>query len=781
MEGESSRLEIHTPVFDKKKKKYSVYKEGHLRHPHESVRDSPLASEQSHVTKSKKKRKDCQHLLPSPLKKSEIGGETKKATSVPKKNKKKKHRASGVDGETGVVYVLVDKENIENTPKNFRRDVDVVYVDVSQEQKPTKEPEAGELHSVPKSHKNESEELHHKVRGTKSRKHRRKVASWDAEQESLHASLALPKPEPHKEETLLSVDPGGGITQLPVSAHKKKSKKKKRKIAHDQELEALPGPESLENVYSEGWQGVGEVGTAEGSKEAGRVKKKSKKRKRRSSVESPVAPGGDFSVPAGSFEDTHSDSLEGNGALIEERVKPRPHQEKTQASSEKVQRLEPTNEEERHLELAKDSATRYSSEDSRDSGDSDVDLDSAVRQLQEFIPDIKERAATTIKRMYRDDLGRFKEFKAQGVAIRFGKFSVKENKQLEKNVQEFLSLTGIENADKLLYTDRYPEEKSVITDLKRRYAFRLHIGKGIARPWKLVYYRAKKMFDVNNYKGRYSKGDMEKLKIYHSLHGNDWKKIGEMVARSSLSVALKFSQISSPRNHGAWSKTETQKLIKAVEEVILKKMSPHDLKEVDSKLQENPEGCLSIVREKLYKGISWVEVEAKVETRNWMQCKSKWTEILTKRMTNGRDVYRGVNALRAKINLIERLYEVNVEDTNEIDWEDLAGAIGDVPPSYVQTKFYKLKATCVPFWQKKTFPEIIDYLYETTLPLLKEKLEKKVERTGTEIQSPATPRQAFRFSDIFYRDDDSEGEDGEKRPLSVPQLLTHTLSKHSRS
>lgn len=44
-------------------------------------------------------------------------------------------------------------------------------------------------------------------------------------------------------------------------------------------------------------------------------------------------------------------------------------------------------------------------------------------------------------------------------------------------MQEFLALTGIENADKLLYTDRYPEEKSVITDLKRKYAFRLHIGK----------------------------------------------------------------------------------------------------------------------------------------------------------------------------------------------------------------------------------------------------------------------------------------------------------------
>ncbi|XP_008067505.1 transcription termination factor 1 isoform X1 [Carlito syrichta] len=330
--------------------------------------------------------------------------------------------------------------------------------------------------------------------------------------------------------------------------------------------------------------------------------------------------------------------------------------------------------------------------------------------------------------MYRDDLGRFKEFKAQGVAIKFGKFSAKENKQLENNVQEFLALTGIENADKLLYTSRYPEEKSVIANLKRKHSFRLHIGKGIARPWKLIYYRAKKMFDVNNYKGRYSEADTEKLKVYQSLHGNDWKKIGEMVARSNLSVALKFSQISSQRNRGAWSKTETQKLIKAVKEVILKKMSLQETEEVDFKLHENSAGRLSIVREKLYKGISWVEVEAKVETRNWMQCKSKWTEILTKRMTNGRSMYRGVNALQAKINLIE----------------------SDVPPSYVQTKFYKLKATCVPFWQKKTFPEIIDYLYETSLPLLKELLEKKMGRKGTKIQTPMAPKQVFLFRDIFH-------------------------------
>lgn len=763
MEGEMSRLEIHTPVFDKKKKKqrkYAVPEEERRRHSHGSFSDSPLTSELSDKTKSKKTRKDFQHLVSS-QKKSEICDETEEATSTTRKKTKRRNSALGVEDETGVVYVMVDKENIENMPKSLRRDVDVVYVDMSQEQKSATEPEAEAVHSVAKRRKTESEELHHQVGEKKKRKRRleagAEAAPWGPGQPGPHAHVALPQPESLRPGGL-----GGEVTQLPGSAHRKKSKKKKRKFSSDQEREVLAMPESLESVNADGSHVVCEVGAAEGRKEAGRTKRRAKRRRHRSSAESAFMADGDRSVLATGFGDPPVGSLEGSGTSIEAMAEPRPQEEKSRACSDETQRLEPANDES-HLESAKESGTKYLSEDSRESDDPDVDLDSAVRQLQEFIPGIKERAATTIKRMYRDDLGRFKEFKAQGVAIRFGKFSAKENKQLERNVQEFLSLTGIENADKLLYTDRYPEEKAVITDLKRKYAFRLHIGKGIARPWKLVYYRAKKMFDINNYKGRYSKGDTEKLKIYHSLHGNDWKKIGEMVARSSLSVALKFSQISSERNHGAWSKTETQKLIKAVEEVILKKMSPQDLKEVDSELQEHPEGRLSIVREKLYKGISWVEVEAKVETRNWMQCKSKWTEILTKRMTNGRDISRGVNGLQAKINLIERLYEINVEDANEIDWEDLASTIGDVPPSYVQTKFYKLKATCVPFWQKKTFPEIIDYLYETSLPLLKEKLEKKMEKTGIEIQTPAAPKRVFLFRDIFYSDNDSEGEDGNER------------------
>lgn len=44
---------------------------------------------------------------------------------------------------------------------------------------------------------------------------------------------------------------------------------------------------------------------------------------------------------------------------------------------------------------------------------------------------------------------------------------------------------------------------------------------------------------------RYTKEEKEKLKRYHALHGNDWKKIAEMMSRSNLSVAMKYSEIKS--------------------------------------------------------------------------------------------------------------------------------------------------------------------------------------------------------------------------------------------
>ncbi|KAM9117056.1 transcription termination factor 1 isoform 1-T3 [Pangshura tecta] len=387
-----------------------------------------------------------------------------------------------------------------------------------------------------------------------------------------------------------------------------------------------------------------------------------------------------------------------------------------------------------------------------------MDLETVKRKLEEFIPQVWTMSETSVLKMAGRDLIRFKKFKEQGIPIKFGRFSQKENTQIQKNVEDFLSLTEIENAEKLLFTYRYPEEQEAITRLKTKYAFGMKIAEGIPRPWKQVYFRARKMFDPNNYKGRYSEDEKEKLKKYHAIHGNNWKKISEMMSRSTHSVAMKYSQIKSQVNSGPWSKEETQKLVQAVKETIQKRA---DLEDIKLLLQaENSERTLSVEREKLYKNISWTEIEAKVGTRYWRQCKQKWISIVTKKMSNGQKVYDGTKGLQAKINLIKRLYEMKVEDANEVNWEELCEIIGDVPEAYVQAKFYKLKATRVPSWQTKTFPEIIDYLYEETLPLLEERLEKRQKRSQNCDWLPSScERKVFQFSDIFDNSEDDDDDD----------------------
>ncbi|KAM9521924.1 transcription termination factor 1 [Guaruba guarouba] len=377
-----------------------------------------------------------------------------------------------------------------------------------------------------------------------------------------------------------------------------------------------------------------------------------------------------------------------------------------------------------------------------------MNLDTAKQELEEFIPHVRNISDSSVMKMAGRDLMRFKEFKKQGVAVKFGRFSQKENNQLRKNIEEFLEMTGIDSAEKVLFTSRYPEEKKTINRLKAEYLFCEKLSEGIPRPWRLIYYRARKIFDPNNYKGRYTMEEKEKLKKYHALHGNDWKKISELMSRSNLSVAMKYSEIKSATNYGPWSKEEIQKLMRAVEEVIRKRIEVED---------GNSNREILIDREKLFQKLPWSEIETKVGTRYWRQCKQKWVTILTNKLNKGQRLCRGTKGLQAKINLIKRLHELNVEDPNEVNWEELTDTIGDVPKAYVQAKFYKLKASCVPLWRRKTFSEITDYLYEKKLPELEEKLEKEKEKNRTPDNSaPGQRKKAFRLSDIFDSSEESD-------------------------
>ncbi|XP_069465409.1 transcription termination factor 1 isoform X2 [Ambystoma mexicanum] len=441
------------------------------------------------------------------------------------------------------------------------------------------------------------------------------------------------------------------------------------------------------------------------------------------------------------------------------------------------ERLDVTLEEENAHTRPPDESQEAGDEEEEDWGSSrEQEYEKSLCLLEELIPNIRSKNRNFINSLIRYDLQRLLCFREQGVAVRYGRFSAWENEQIKKNMAHYLEVTGIDLEDKVLHTYRYPEESQAVVRLKRQYPLGDYIGVGIPRPSALVQGRAMKMFDPYNYKGRYSKDEIEELKRHHATCGNSWNEISTRMARSNLSLALKFSQLRNSSNVGTWSKAERRRLVQAVMDLFIGSRSPEELEKMQSAVAESTTGEIPLlVREQLYKGISWVEVEAKVGTRNWMQCKLKWNTILTKRMTRGVKVYNGLSALQAKIRLIQRLYESQVEDSSELNWEELAKCIGDVPPAYAQMKFYKLKARNVPFWHTKTFPEIVDYLYEEKLPVFQNMLEKMKRKTAA-TETVQETQGAFRLTDIFQV---SDGENSEPEDDALPPAGKDHTPNHS--
>ncbi|XP_032993697.1 transcription termination factor 1 [Lacerta agilis] len=415
-----------------------------------------------------------------------------------------------------------------------------------------------------------------------------------------------------------------------------------------------------------------------------------------------------------------------------------------------------------HLDAKESSSSKFSLVDNEFVEFSQLamkDLDSVTKELEEYIPHVRTLSESAIKQLAGRDLVRFRNFKKKGIAVRFGKFTKKENDQLRQNVEAFLKETGIESAEKLLFAHRFPQERESISKLKTTNLFGAKIAQGIPRPWRLVYYRARKIYDPKNYNGRYSKREKKKLKKYQAMYGNNWKKISDLMSRSSHSVETKFSEIKCAYNSGPWGSEETRKLVQAIKETLLSK------KRDSASEKEDEDGALTLTYENLCKGISWSQVETKVGTRHWRQCKQKWINIVTKKIMGKQKKRSRLEHLQINTALIERLYEVEADDVEEVDWEEIASAIGNVSPYYIRSRFYRIKAYRVPHWNSISFGEIISHLYEVTLPVLKKQQAELMARQNvTEEPQQAEDhswKREFKFSEIFHDSDCISGDDSD--------------------
>lgn len=235
-----------------------------------------------------------------------------------------------------------------------------------------------------------------------------------------------------------------------------------------------------------------------------------------------------------------------------------------------------------------------------------------------------------------------------------GMWSKEEIDVLMSNIERYVKGRGIENPAEIIF-DMSKEERK---DFYRSVAW------GLNRPLFAVYRRVLRMYDNRNHVGKYTPEEIEKLKTLKDKHGNDWATIGAALGRSASSVKDRCRLMKDTCNTGKWTEEEERRLAEVVYEMA----------------GVTPGSAVT-------GGVSWAVVAEKVRSRSEKQCRSKWLNYLNWKHSGGTEWTKEDDQ-----NLIRRISELEVEEENEIKWEDLAGGWSSVrSPQWLRSKWWSIK------------------------------------------------------------------------------------------
>ncbi|KAF7656105.1 hypothetical protein LDENG_00046280 [Lucifuga dentata] len=235
-----------------------------------------------------------------------------------------------------------------------------------------------------------------------------------------------------------------------------------------------------------------------------------------------------------------------------------------------------------------------------------------------------------------------------------GMWSKEEIDILMSNIERYVKGRGIEDPAEIIFEMSKEERK----DFYRSVAW------GLNRPLFAVYRRVLRMYDNRNHVGKYTPDEIEKLKTLREKHGNDWATIGAALGRSASSVKDRCRLMKDTCNTGKWSEEEERRLAEVV----------YDMAGVSPGIAVTG-------------GVSWASVAEQVRTRSEKQCRSKWLNYLNWKHSGGTEWTK-----EDDLNLIRRISELEVEDENEIKWEELAGGWSSVrSPQWLRSKWWSIK------------------------------------------------------------------------------------------
>ncbi|XP_077401060.1 cyclin-D-binding Myb-like transcription factor 1 isoform X2 [Vanacampus margaritifer] len=255
-----------------------------------------------------------------------------------------------------------------------------------------------------------------------------------------------------------------------------------------------------------------------------------------------------------------------------------------------------------------------------------------------------------------------------------GMWSKEEIDILMSNIEQYIKGRGIDDPAEIIFEMSKEERKD----------FYRSVALGLNRPLFAVYRRVLRMYDNRNHVGKYTSGEIEKLKGLRDRHGNDWATIGAALGRSASSVKDRCRLMKDTCNTGKWSEEEERRLAEVVYEMAA----------------AAPGSAVT-------GGVSWASVANQVGTRSEKQCRSKWLNYLNWKHSGGTEWTKDDD-----LGLTRRILELGVMDENEIKWEELAGGWSSVrSPQWLRSKWWSIKRQ-VANHKDIPFPVLLKALHE---------------------------------------------------------------------
>uniref|UniRef100_A0A667ZAL8 Cyclin D binding myb-like transcription factor 1 n=1 Tax=Myripristis murdjan TaxID=586833 RepID=A0A667ZAL8_9TELE len=285
-----------------------------------------------------------------------------------------------------------------------------------------------------------------------------------------------------------------------------------------------------------------------------------------------------------------------------------------------------------------------------------------------------------------------------------GMWSKEEIDILMNNIERYVKGRGMEDPAEIIFEMSKEERK----DFYRSVAW------GLNRPLFAVYRRVLRMYD-------------NPVNMLRQKHGNDWATIGAALGRSASSVKDRCRLMKDTCNTGKWSEEEERRLAEVVYEMA--GVSPG----------------VAVTG-----GVSWASVADQVRTRSEKQCRSKWLNYLNWKHSGGTEWTK-----EDDLNLIRRISELEVEDENDIKWEELAGGWSSVrSPQWLRSKWWSIKRQVA---NHKEIP------FSVLLKGLQELMESSQTAAGSGSPSSPAPSSVAAL----------------QIPVQIPLQITHLASDSS--